>query len=178
MAVQERTHEGIKCPYSAVAASVSRDGWGQQLCGHVMCCHMSASAAVQGSSGDVISLTICDFPHPWACPGSSLHSQRRGSVTVAALGSLFPSITKENLAMLLHQFISGCFWIPVVVILIYIVVKRRKSDAVFILFFTVCQIALYIMTGSFRYHEAILLKLVKMLEKSHLKYHPMSGSSL
>lgn len=45
-----------------------------------------------------------------------------------------------------------------VVILIYIVVKRRKSDAVFILSLTVCQIALYVMLGSFRYHEAILLK--------------------
>lgn len=30
MAVQERIHEGIRCPYSEVAASVSRDDWRQQ----------------------------------------------------------------------------------------------------------------------------------------------------
>lgn len=100
----------------------------------------------------------CDFPHYRAWSVSLFSAECRGLVTVAALGSLFPSITKESLAMLLHQFISVCFWIPVVVILIYVVVKRRESDAVFILSFTIVQISPYIMLGSFRYHEAIILK--------------------
>lgn len=76
-------------------------------------------------------------------------------------GSLFLSITKESLAMLLHQFYNQFVFLnSLVVILIYIVENRRNSDAEFILSFTftICQIALHFMPGSFRYHEAILLK--------------------
>lgn len=49
--------------------------------------------------------------------------------------------------------------------MIYIVVKRRESDAVFLPSFTICQIALCIMPGSFRYREAILLKRGKNVGK-------------